>query len=189
MTLTSKKSAFPNKNQLANKVETKTKPLKDTATEIDDLFSVLSAAKKTKVEPVPGAAVKNKKSDEVTVSDLEGLDEEDDIDGGDLSEYEYESEYESDSNVKADDSNRDSIDADSSAEVVKGVAYDPKRDDDFPVASKLDLGSDDFFDSRGLKRKTRPLTEDGLPIFSPRELKIGLGGGTDLCPFDCNCCF
>ncbi|GAA6026699.1 hypothetical protein JCM8202_005620 [Rhodotorula sphaerocarpa] len=42
-----------------------------------------------------------------------------------------------------------------------------------------------FRDSRG----TRTKTEDGLPIYSTSELKIGLGGDTPLCPFDCECCF
>ncbi|KWU40995.1 hypothetical protein RHOSPDRAFT_27929 [Rhodotorula sp. JG-1b] len=40
-----------------------------------------------------------------------------------------------------------------------------------------------FRDSRGLRQKT----EDGLPIYSTSELKIGLGGDTPLCPFDCTC--
>ncbi|GAA5870771.1 hypothetical protein JCM8547_001704 [Rhodosporidiobolus lusitaniae] len=42
-----------------------------------------------------------------------------------------------------------------------------------------------FMDSRGTRRKT----EDGLPIYDTTELKIGLGGDTELCPFDCDCCF
>ncbi|KAM0786395.1 hypothetical protein ACM66B_001862 [Microbotryomycetes sp. NB124-2] len=43
-----------------------------------------------------------------------------------------------------------------------------------------------FMDSRG---NTRRKTEDGLPIYSVAELKIGLGGDTKDCPFDCWCCF
>jgi hypothetical protein len=35
----------------------------------------------------------------------------------------------------------------------------------------------------------RRYTEDGLPIYTEEELNIGKGGGTPLCPFDCNCCF
>ncbi|POY72159.1 hypothetical protein BMF94_4796 [Rhodotorula taiwanensis] len=42
-----------------------------------------------------------------------------------------------------------------------------------------------FRDSRGLRQKT----DDGLPIYNESELKIGLGGDTPLCPFDCTCCF
>ncbi|GAA5832930.1 hypothetical protein JCM5353_003307 [Sporobolomyces roseus] len=42
-----------------------------------------------------------------------------------------------------------------------------------------------FMDSRGTRKKT----EDGLPIYDTSELKIGLGGDTELCPFDCECCF
>ena len=29
----------------------------------------------------------------------------------------------------------------------------------------------------------------GMPIYSVDALKIGRGGGTALCPFDCECCF
>ena len=127
------------------------------STEIDDLFSVLSASKKPA---------------EVPLFDLEDLDDS------------HEEEAEEDVN-------------ENSEEVIKGIAYDPKKDDAFPVSNSNVTQSSaaaihkdsDFFDSRGLKRKARPLTEDGLPIFSPNELKIGLGGGTDLCPFDCNCCY
>lgn len=36
----------------------------------------------------------------------------------------------------------------------------------------------------------RKYTEDGLPIYTPAELGLSnKGGDTDLCPFDCNCCF
>jgi hypothetical protein len=37
----------------------------------------------------------------------------------------------------------------------------------------------------------RPLRVDneGLPIYSWESLRIGQGGGTALCPFDCDCCF
>eukprot|EP01038_Epipyxis_sp_PR26KG_P008779 gene8779-11855_t len=31
--------------------------------------------------------------------------------------------------------------------------------------------------------------ESGLPVYKAHLLKVGEGGGTDLCPFDCNCCF
>ena len=39
------------------------------------------------------------------------------------------------------------------------------------------------------KKKPRKYTEDGLKIYTMDELKIGLGGDTPDCPFDCNCCF
>ncbi|BGP33405.1 hypothetical protein JCM10296v2_005205 [Rhodotorula toruloides] len=42
-----------------------------------------------------------------------------------------------------------------------------------------------FMDSRGNRKRT----EDGLPIYSEAELKIGFGGDTPLCPFDCDCCY
>lgn len=54
----------------------------------------------------------------------------------------------------------------------------PKVDDD-----------DDFGDSRGLKKRKRPTTEEGYPIYTDKEMKIGLGGDTPDCPFDCWCCY
>ncbi|KAJ1736478.1 hypothetical protein LPJ78_005629 [Coemansia sp. RSA 989] len=46
---------------------------------------------------------------------------------------------------------------------------------------------DDFGDSRG---KNSKYTDDGLRVFYMEDLKIGQGeGDTDLCPFDCQCCF
>lgn len=148
----------------------KPEPAAKDSTEIDDLFSALSSAKKAKTEPSAkksksekDATDTPKDSTEVTLSELEDLESEDD-------------EY------TGDDSD--------AAEVVKGTPYDPKKDDAFPAtAAVASMPDSDFFDSRGLKRKTRALTEDGFPIFTPNELKIGMGGGTDLCPFDCNCCY
>ncbi|RYG66968.1 DUF1764 domain-containing protein, partial [archaeon] len=31
--------------------------------------------------------------------------------------------------------------------------------------------------------------ETGLPVYKAHLLKVGEGGGTALCPFDCDCCF
>jgi hypothetical protein len=31
--------------------------------------------------------------------------------------------------------------------------------------------------------------ESGLPVYKAHLLKVGEGGGTELCPFDCDCCF
>uniref|UniRef100_A0A0G4HK08 DUF1764 domain-containing protein n=1 Tax=Chromera velia CCMP2878 TaxID=1169474 RepID=A0A0G4HK08_9ALVE len=41
----------------------------------------------------------------------------------------------------------------------------------------------------GLQTKERKYTEEGYPIYTEEELKIGQGGGTPDCPFDCWCCF
>jgi hypothetical protein len=30
---------------------------------------------------------------------------------------------------------------------------------------------------------------DGLAVFTEDELKVGQGGNTPQCPFDCECCF
>jgi len=38
--------------------------------------------------------------------------------------------------------------------------------------------------------KARKRTEEGWPIYTEEELKLGDGGGdTADCPFDCQCCF
>ncbi|KAG9392148.1 Protein of unknown function DUF1764 eukaryotic [Carpediemonas membranifera] len=37
--------------------------------------------------------------------------------------------------------------------------------------------------------KKRRETEEGYKIYSFDELKLGRGGDTPLCPFDCDCCF
>ena len=31
--------------------------------------------------------------------------------------------------------------------------------------------------------------ESGYKVYKAHTLKVGEGGGTDLCPFDCDCCF
>ncbi|KAM3568574.1 hypothetical protein VYU27_009304 [Nannochloropsis oceanica] len=51
----------------------------------------------------------------------------------------------------------------------EGQRYDPKRDDP---------------DVRPWKRDS-----SGMPIYDPDSMRVGKGGGTSLCPFDCNCCF
>ena len=38
-------------------------------------------------------------------------------------------------------------------------------------------------------QKVRRVTDDGFKIYTEEELGIGKGGDTDLCPFDCDCCF
>ena len=35
----------------------------------------------------------------------------------------------------------------------------------------------------------RKMTGDGYKVYSLDELGVGKGGDTDLCPFDCECCF
>ncbi|KAG0166760.1 hypothetical protein DFQ28_006919 [Apophysomyces sp. BC1034] len=46
---------------------------------------------------------------------------------------------------------------------------------------------DDFADSRG--KKAKRLTDDGYPLYDVKDLRIGEGGDTPDCPFDCQCCF
>eukprot|EP00611_Tribonema_gayanum_P011469 TRINITY_DN2170_c0_g1_i1.p1 TRINITY_DN2170_c0_g1~~TRINITY_DN2170_c0_g1_i1.p1 ORF type:complete len:194 (+),score=46.47 TRINITY_DN2170_c0_g1_i1:32-583(+) len=46
-------------------------------------------------------------------------------------------------------------------------------------------------DKWGWADNVKPVRVDseGLPIYTWDSLRIGQGGGTDLCPFDCDCCF
>lgn len=150
--------------QVIKKVEkiTGTFVKKDSA-EIDDLFDILSKSKKSKT-------ISERNPELVSLTETNTL-----LKSLDQKDEEYSDVFES---ATEDES--------SHTEIFKGTPYNPSRDDFVPTLQNIDS---DFFDSRGLRRKTRALTEDGLPIFTPKELKIGLGGGTDLCPFDCNCCF
>jgi hypothetical protein len=61
----------------------------------------------------------------------------------------------------------------------------PKKNPVIPPA----VDKEDWTDSKGERRKRRPATEEGYPIYSVQEMKIGLGGDTPDCPFDCQCCF
>lgn len=49
---------------------------------------------------------------------------------------------------------------------------------------KSQLEEDELFN---LKKSRK--TEDGFKIYTKEELKIGLGGDTEDCPFDCTCCY
>lgn len=47
---------------------------------------------------------------------------------------------------------------------------------------------DDIFGNEAAELRKR--TEEGYAIYTEEELGFGkTGGGTDLCPFDCRCCF
>ncbi|KAJ1795896.1 hypothetical protein LPJ59_004082 [Coemansia sp. RSA 2399] len=56
-----------------------------------------------------------------------------------------------------------------------------------PNKTRKQPEDDDFADSRG---KNSKYTENGMRVYYMDDLRIGEGeGDTDLCPFDCNCCF
>lgn len=46
---------------------------------------------------------------------------------------------------------------------------------------------DDIFGAGPSKIRRR--TEEGYAIYSEQELELNKGGTTDLCPFDCKCCY
>ncbi|PNH12000.1 hypothetical protein TSOC_001121 [Tetrabaena socialis] len=54
---------------------------------------------------------------------------------------------------------------------------------------RLAGNKDDIFGACAGKGRSR--TEEGFPIYSEEELGLAKskGGDTDLCPFDCECCF
>lgn len=57
------------------------------------------------------------------------------------------------------------------------------------IKSSSPTEKDSFGDVRGLHKKATRLTDDGLPIWTDKEMKIGQGGDSPDCPFDCECCF
>jgi hypothetical protein len=46
---------------------------------------------------------------------------------------------------------------------------------------------DDIFGVEAAEVRKR--TEEGYAIYHEDELKMNKGGDTDLCPFDCTCCY
>uniref|UniRef100_A0A061RCL0 DUF1764-domain-containing protein n=1 Tax=Tetraselmis sp. GSL018 TaxID=582737 RepID=A0A061RCL0_9CHLO len=87
--------------------------------------------------------------------------------------------------AKKQPSARDDIDDIFSA--VKKLPTVEKDHDKCKVTSKLQGNVEDIFgNNAGTKRKR---TEEGFPIYNEEELKLNKGGDTDLCPFDCDCCF
>ena len=56
-----------------------------------------------------------------------------------------------------------------------------------PVQSFKPSKKDNFNDSRGIQSVKR--TEEGYRIYTAKELNIGKGGDSELCPFDCSCCY
>lgn len=53
---------------------------------------------------------------------------------------------------------------------------------------KVQGSKDDIFGAEAGKGRKR--TEEGFAIYGEDELGLGKkGGDTDLCPFDCDCCF
>ena len=57
------------------------------------------------------------------------------------------------------------------------------------VATTYNRERDDVDLNSILPRYKRKKTNEGFAVYSEKELRINQGGGTSLCPFDCNCCF
>ena len=67
---------------------------------------------------------------------------------------------------------------------MKGVKSTKESKDNKEVKSKKDAK-----EVKEAKPKAARFTEEGYRIYTTDELKIGKGGDTEDCPFDCNCCF
>jgi hypothetical protein len=70
----------------------------------------------------------------------------------------------------------------------EGVPYQ----DTAQAARKTAILDDDAFGNSRGSASRRKFTEEGFPIYTMEELNLdknAYGGGTRLCPFDCNCCF
>jgi hypothetical protein len=55
--------------------------------------------------------------------------------------------------------------------------------------TKSGSSSDPFALSANQGKNSLDFTEEGWKVYTPAELNIGKGGDTELCPFDCDCCF
>eukprot|EP00397_Hematodinium_sp_SG-2012_P067262 GEMP01103674.1.p1 GENE.GEMP01103674.1~~GEMP01103674.1.p1 ORF type:complete len:164 (+),score=23.86 GEMP01103674.1:227-718(+) len=64
---------------------------------------------------------------------------------------------------------------------IKGSAADPLGQDEW-----CDDGLGGIYNKNGWTGRT---TEEGLKIYKTHLLQLQEGGGTENCPFDCNCCF
>ena len=83
--------------------------------------------------------------------------------------------------------------ADSAAENIQVVELVEFNQEKLALKSGLtqkilqEQDDDGFFDCRGTGPRKK--TEEGFNIYHEDELKIGLGGDTPECPFDCTCCY
>jgi hypothetical protein len=69
------------------------------------------------------------------------------------------------------------------AKTVKKVKSNDKAAKIFAAAKEADKKTANA-------QKVRRVTEDGYKIYTLEELGLNTNGGdTDLCPFDCDCCF
>ncbi|KAI8366837.1 uncharacterized protein BYT42DRAFT_588046 [Radiomyces spectabilis] len=143
------------------------------ASEIDDIFATKTIASSTKPEKEAALskAAKKKAKKKAKMAEEEVQKEAGD---GDEEEQEDQSDEEPEQQKVE--------------EVVFAELAAVKKSNKRPAPHKTnDDGDDGFADSRG--KKSKRMTEDGYPIFDVKELRIGEGGDTPDCPFDCQCCF
>ena len=58
-----------------------------------------------------------------------------------------------------------------------------------PLTRQLNREASLFSQDKQPEAKPVRFDEDGLPIYKEDDLKINQGGWTEMCPFDCDCCF
>mmetsp|Transcript_37257 Transcript_37257/g.66693 ORF Transcript_37257/g.66693 Transcript_37257/m.66693 type:complete len:146 (-) Transcript_37257:154-591(-) len=69
----------------------------------------------------------------------------------------------------------------------KGETIKEKEKPKSRKPGKVEGSVDDIFGVEAAEVRKR--TEEGYVIYHEDELRMNKGGGTDLCPFDCTCCY
>lgn len=73
--------------------------------------------------------------------------------------------------------------------VKKVLTSNPASTQPIAASKPSQIKDEPIADTRGTRKRARPLTDDGLPIYTDKEMRIGQGGSTAECPFDCSCCY
>lgn len=71
------------------------------------------------------------------------------------------------------------------AEAVKASKFVASKDVPVLKPGKAYVDKGHKLPSSGVRKRT----EEGYIVYKEEELNFGKGGDTDLCPFDCDCCF
>lgn len=74
-------------------------------------------------------------------------------------------------------------------ESIKIESIKPRKSDQKP--KNMSRAYDDAKNKDRTKdaKKVWKTTDEGFKIYTMDELQLGKGGDTELCPFDCDCCF
>lgn len=142
------------------------KKLKQKMSEIDDLFASAKETKKRQLEEAKeeektksSSNKSNKKKQKVDKNDSSSEDEDDDEEGDEDEDFEEDVEE---------------------TGLPYGVIKSGIKDKRYSIPMSI------ISPDAPLERIDK---ETGLPVYKAHLLKVGEGGGTALCPFDCDCCF